>query len=315
MPRFILIEPSLNKLGGHYFEYSVEVLQAAEQAGYEPVLAINQQFLSTELFPSRWPVFPCFQHTSDRIHRIPRRVSLSGSSPKPRSYSAFAHRLLDRASDRFKSAISDLRYIRRWSRTHAFAQSCQELFDAIGFQPGDQVLCSTFADMDLLGLVRFLQRNPKSQSIDWHLQFHFSIYYGRDPDYAEQEDKIGKLRHRFRKALAAIPDHRLSFYTTTKQLTRQFNSLQVAEFETLNWSVGRRFQRHCEAPTGQPGRPLRLFCPGGVRREKGADKIRWLIDSLRTDWLDSKRVQLLFQSDQKRRAEAILDLPPDSVVR
>ena len=325
MSRFVLIEQSLNKVGGHFFEYSINVLRAAEEAGYEPVLALNEHFDELELIPSHWQVLPCFRHSSGRIHRISSRSAEVKN--RSRSLLGWADQVFGATADRFKTAVSDLRYWRRWKRIRAFSEACHELFDTIDFQEGDQIFCSTMADMDLLGLVRFLEACPKSQDVQWHLQFHFSIYYGRDPEYTEQTRKIQRLTTRFRKALQRVPNHRLHFYTTTDHLTRQFNSLGVADFQTMHWAVGRRFhfqegsharqsvvsrnalQTRPPSDDGSYIEPLKLYCPGGVRREKGTDRLSSLIEAIDEDLLSTNKVQLVFQTDQRRRAESIVDLP------
>ena len=42
MPKLYLIDHSLKGVGGHHFEYAVQVLEAAERAGYEPILAVSE---------------------------------------------------------------------------------------------------------------------------------------------------------------------------------------------------------------------------------------------------------------------------------
>jgi glycosyltransferase involved in cell wall biosynthesis len=44
MPRFVLIDHSLRKIGGHHYEYARHVLKAATGAGYEAVLAAHRDF-------------------------------------------------------------------------------------------------------------------------------------------------------------------------------------------------------------------------------------------------------------------------------
>src|SRR5687767_9838922 len=183
--KFILIEQSLRDVGGHYFEYAREILYAAEAAGYEPVLATHRDFRGADHLPSRWRVLLLFPFTSDKIHRIPSAYSFGlwrqivasrGNLP------AIAARVADAVSDRCKAAVSGLRWWRRTTRTGGFAAACESLFRECPLAPGDQVLCSTMSDMDLLGLVRFLRSDPTSARANWHLQFHFSVFCGRDPD-------------------------------------------------------------------------------------------------------------------------------------
>src|SRR4051812_44109658 len=80
MPRFVLLDHSIKRLGGHNFEYAIQVLAAAKQAGYEPVLAVNRRFYEGRNIPSDWTVVPTYTHTTyempkwqDRRHRLDPR--------------------------------------------------------------------------------------------------------------------------------------------------------------------------------------------------------------------------------------------------
>ncbi len=310
MNRFVLIEHSLVDIGGHYFEYAMQILRAAEQAGYQPVLATNRRFHETERFPESWQIHTAFPYPSGVIHRVPksygcgigRKTAISGGSWRTACY-----RLLDGLADRTKSAISELRWRRRNSRVRGFADGCDEFLSHIGLTEGDQVFCSTMSDLDLLGLVRFLERNAPSQLAQWHLQFHFAIFRGREPDYPAQDRRAKRLRGRMAGALAKVPHHRLHFYCTTEQLANQFRRLDVAKFDTLPWPVSERFAvgqaTRCTAP-----KPLRIVSAGAVRREKGVDHLRWLIDELWEDVLKPGKARIEFQANKKRRTENMLGL-------
>src|SRR3989304_9761386 len=68
--RFILVDHSLSRVGGHEFDYAVNVLQAAEAAGYTVVLAANRRFGGGCGLPDHWPVFPLFPHTAYSKHCV-----------------------------------------------------------------------------------------------------------------------------------------------------------------------------------------------------------------------------------------------------
>jgi glycosyltransferase involved in cell wall biosynthesis len=315
-PKFVLIEQSLREVGGHYLEYAREILQAAAAAGYEPILATHCEFRGADRLPSGWRVLPFFPYGSDKIHRIPSAYSFGlwrqivasrGNLP------AIAARVADAVSDRCKAALSSLRWWRRITRIRGFSAACETLYRECPLAPGDQVLCSTMSDMDLLGLVRYLRSNPQSAQADWHLQFHFSVFCGRDPDYPAQEGNVVALKRRMAGALDSIPKHRLHFYTTTDELGRQFNRLNVAPFETLPWPVGRQFQCDERAERTAPARlPLRVLCAGAVRREKGSDQLGSLSRALWDDLLQPRKAQLLFQLGNKRRWHQLTELPAGS---
>ena len=323
-PKFVLLEQSLFEVGGHYFEYAADVLRAAESAGYQPILAAHRRFAAGHRLPSRWHVRSIFPYGSDRIHRIPSAYSFPlwrQMAAGHGGWAALVSRLADACADRCKAAISRWRWWRRRTRVAAFAASCEALFREFPLAEGDQVLCSTMADMDLLGLVRFLSRHPDTAKADWHLQFHFSVFCGRDPDYPAQAPRVEALRRRMATALATIPKHRLHCYTTTDELGRQFNRLNVAPFKTLSWPVGPQFHsdqrsslddtRRLKAAASH-NRPLRVLCAGAVRREKGSDQLGSIARSLWDRLLEPGRIQLLFQLGSKRRAATMVELPRTS---
>lgn len=60
MAKFILIDHSIIGLAGHHYEYAVRVLQAAQEAGYSPILATNRKFKMAGSVP--WNVFPVYKY-------------------------------------------------------------------------------------------------------------------------------------------------------------------------------------------------------------------------------------------------------------
>lgn len=59
MSKFIVIDHSICGVGGHYYEYARHVLEAADEAGFEPVLAANRKFKPDE--DITWPVHPVYR--------------------------------------------------------------------------------------------------------------------------------------------------------------------------------------------------------------------------------------------------------------
>jgi glycosyltransferase involved in cell wall biosynthesis len=60
MAKFIVVDPSIIDMQGHYYEYAVRVLKAAQNAGYVAVLATNRRFQSHESFP--WEVHRVYKY-------------------------------------------------------------------------------------------------------------------------------------------------------------------------------------------------------------------------------------------------------------
>lgn len=334
MPQFILIEQSLRNLGGHHYEYAVEVLGEAEAAGFKPILAINRDFKQLDRFPRHWRAIPVFPFRSDRIHRVPKATSyrLWQRLLQPGgSLSSKVAGIVEGIGDRSKAKINEFRWRRQRSRIAGFADACRALFEEVELRSDDHVYCSTVSDMDLLGLVQYLTGHPESEQATWHLQFHFGVFLGRDPDYDSQHKNVRRLRQRFERATRDLSNHNVHFYTTTDELRRQFNWFKKAEFQTLPWPVSKRFhlarssavaQRRTDwqsvrdglpiRPTGLAA-PLRLVCAGGVRREKGGELVGPLVNALDKEFLQTDKLQLLIQTGKKRKSQTMLGLEPGGV--
>jgi hypothetical protein len=303
MPRFILLDHSLKGVGGHHFDYALHVLRAAESLGYEPVLVSNKRFWGNAKLPKACRVLPLFRyHTYSKytIFAGQRKEKPSG----PRS-------LWQRASD----WLYDLRHKNGPARRiRDFSGACRKAFVKLGFQAGDVVFVPTLSELDLAGLATFLESEPATREIDWHLQFHFNIFDGREPDYSRQEERLVRLRQHFEETLARVPRHRLHFYNTSDILTRQYNRLEVARFEELPYPINEAIHARRLLPTmsDQQGggrhaeracyfeRPLRITCAGGVRAEKGQQGLGNLVRDLWTGCLDEGRAQLLVQAKPAR---------------
>jgi hypothetical protein len=302
MARFVLIDHSLQEPGGHNYEYAVDVLEAAEAMGYEPALAANHKFQAPSELPAHWRVLPVFKfpaHSNYCLHprgrnRYPhatdgRRLAMtrnhSGLAPFLHAGTSWLARVRD-----------DLHFGARRVRMDDFARSCAQLWHGLSLCREDRVFFPTLFDFDLLGLVRFLKDVPATKHVDWHLQFQFDIFTGRPPQYAKQGETLSRFQSQFSAALAQIPDHRVHFYADTELLADQYNRLGVADFQVLPWPVNRRFREGSER--GLNG-PLRVTCPGTIRREKGKHEICRLVRALWADFLVPGKIQLLFQGRAK----------------
>jgi hypothetical protein len=62
-PKFILADQSISSIAGHHYEYAVHVLEAAQRAGYQPVLAAHERFsrdAAARLVP--WKTLPVYRY-------------------------------------------------------------------------------------------------------------------------------------------------------------------------------------------------------------------------------------------------------------
>src|SRR5664279_961376 len=206
--KFILIDHSLQGLGGHHFPYAFSVLQAAQRAGWAPELATHRRFAHREALPADWRVHALFRHRSYS------RFTLDIQAHRP----AAGHQPLARAWQRW-AAWRAARARRVLAR--AFAADCASLIARTRIGPQDIVFVATTSELDLLGLGLFLKATPDA-SAQWHLQFHFGLLHGREPDYPAQQAALAALQAVFREALAGAGAQRLNFYCTTEALCAQY---------------------------------------------------------------------------------------------
>ena len=130
MPRFVLIDHSLCRVGGHEYDYAINVVRSAEADGYAVALGVNRRFRDRSGLPERWPVYPVFPHTAHTKHC----VSMGGHDHLPMALDGSR---LPLATDQHSArrthkpragfgALTEFR--RRWSRRHrirGFARACR----------------------------------------------------------------------------------------------------------------------------------------------------------------------------------------------
>lgn len=279
MRRFVLVDHSLRRLGGHHFPYAHSVLAAARRAGFQPVLATHRAFGERGAVPAGW-----------RVHALFRRESYS-------RYTLDIQALAGDATRRRGGWLARWQALRagrvRAAHAAAFAADCARLFAMEPVGPGDVVLFATTSELDFAGLGQFLATREPARSPDWHAQFHFGLYGGRDPGYATQQPGTAALRAVFERALGQARGHRLALHCTTPQLAAQYATLGVAPFGALPYPVDAAFAPREPATTLGP---MRIACLGHSRREKGYGQLPGLVGALWNDWLAPGRARLVLQT-------------------
>ncbi|MEX2188908.1 MAG: hypothetical protein WD875_19015 [Pirellulales bacterium] len=309
MSRFILIDHSLKGVGGHHYEYAAHVLRAAERAGYEPVLSTHRRFRGGADYPRHWSTWPVFRFTTYSPYTIyrsrpqhERRVATAdtagevGWPARAWTWSGLWRQIGDY-------------WHRRGRERHvaAFAASLAKLFAREPLAPGDQVFIPTLSELDLAGLVRYLEASGHTSDVaDWHLQFHYNIFDGREPEFAAQADKLDTMRSAFADALARVPRHRLHFYNTTEPLAAQYERMGLAAFAALPYPVNESLAGGDGGEDGATSerdatpRPLRVACLGAIRPEKGAAELAHVVEELWDSHFLPGRCQLVVQSNKRR---------------
>lgn len=316
MAKFIVIDHSLKDVGGHHYDYAIQILGAADSLGYETVLASNRKFRGRRELPEGCRVFPIFRYDTYGIYTTFSgdqhwRDSPLGPSQAPPT--TFGLGSLWHVIGEFRARRLHLRRrLRRQRRIDHFVNCCRQLFRQLRPEPGDQVFLPTASEFDVLALATFLASAPETKRLDWHVQIHFSFLEGRPPDYDTQLDKIKYLRERFDEALRLAPHHRLHFYNTSLELNDQYNRLGSIPFQNLAYPINSAFSREGAGRVAEG--PLRITCAGGLREEKGYNGLAGVVQSLWHDCLSPGKAQLLVQTKRRHGTNAPkLQLPlPDA---
>ncbi len=307
MPRFVLLDHSIKRLGGHNFEYAIQVLTAAKEAGYQPVLAVNRRFFEGQNIPADWTVVPTYTHTTYEMPKWQdrrRRLDPQGEFITPRvSKETPTPNLWQTLSKPF----------RRWRYQHylrkealfieRFANETAQLCRRLELGPGDQVLISTLHESEVLALARLFRRDPATARIDWHLQFHFRLFPGREPDYAAQLPRVDYVRAALAE-IAALPNARVKAYCTTERLAEQYRQLETVPFRVLSWPINPDL--FAKRPPRDPEQPLRIGVPGCVRAEKGTQNLVRVLQGMEREFLETREVQFLLQSHRLGKLAAPL---------
>lgn len=291
--KFVLIDHSMRDLGGHYYTYASCVLPAAERAGFQAVLAMHREFDDVAALPPSW-----------QSHAVFRHKSYSQRTPSTRAANDALSRWWFRARQKWRAR-------ERQRYAASFAADCATLLDRIRPADGDHVFFASASELDLEGLAILLQSAPAEyRRVHWHLQFHLGIFEGRDPDYPKQQTRRELMRGIFAHALSRVPNHHIHLYCTTRELTAQYQFLDVAPFHTLPYPVHPLFL--LPTPPTRPSDSVRIACLGHTRREKGYHELPIVIRELWANYLSTGRAQLVMQTRRRdlRRAldSAVKDL-------
>lgn len=365
--KFILIDHSIVDVGGHHYEYAVHVLEAAERAGYKPILATNRAFRSS----CPWEVHPVYTYgfwfrltepwwyrwarrLKERIERwffqwkcslvfsqlglfwvirgelgpylrwqtLDVRIWKTLLLVAPFVYSLNVLRALKGfiLLVPFRSYLQEvfqqiwaflkallypvLLFVRprdwmvRWSwerrRMHAFGRDTKRLFTKVKLDEGDIIFLPTISEVEMLGLLRFFEADPRPAKVSWHLLFRRNIYVGRDTDYAAQDEDQRPRKNAFASFKNDLREQRVFFYTDTDELTKQYNRLGVVPFRTL--PIPHTYPPHSQ-PQQEKGTPLRIVYLGDARAEKGYHHLSRLVGDLWRDYAETGKVTFVFQSN------------------
>ena len=311
MARFYLIDHSLITGGGHHFDYATCVVEAANEIGFDSIVAANKK-ISSDLTFEQTPVVAAFENTV--YHRVSWLAGLQHlkrtKSPAQNSTQNLAQGAAKTNSwQRTRELYRNRQFQKRRMKTVAtFSRDCQAFFHAYPLSDGDQVFLATVSELELLGLANFFRTYPSSMLATWHLQFHFNVFDGRPPEYGAQKETERRTRAAFESALQDLSGQRLFFYTSSEPLAEQYNRLKVGEFVPLPYPVAPEFalkptenSRLTLQNSDGKGHALRFTCPGQIRREKSCKTyLQPLINQIWDSHLATGKVKVAVQRPRKK---------------
>ncbi len=270
MPRFVLIDHSLVDYSGHHFEYAQAVLNAAAEAGYEPILAANRRFKSN--VREAWPVFPSYKY-GIWLHQGPRwQQRLHASLASARRISRHIGRRTDDATGN-RSAAERRRggFVRNCiqaERSRQFVRDSSRLVQKLRLGAGDIALFSTVSLEEFAALRRAWPFAGPSSAARWHFLFRrdFALETGGATD---------RLREAFEPCAELDGRQNWHFWTDSEQLTALYSEATGQPFDTLPIP-------HTQLPmaASPAAGPFRILFLGDARREKGFHHLPRIVKAL-----------------------------------
>ena len=261
MSNFYLVDQSLSKCAGHHFDYTLCVASETLRAGFNTIIGTNREFSTvsenTQAFGEA-VVKPVFRNTTYcRLSHLPGlRMPTRSSAPPAYHEGRPKSRWQIRAQQYFHKLDAYLEQLE---------DDCNEFFGDTEFQSEDEVFFVTVSEIEWLAIARWIDSRRDAKKPKWHLQFHFELFLGRPNEYSKSESASRQVAAIFREAADLTQDVNTRFYTTSDELTDQYNHMDAAPFETLAYPVNPSFLTTHRTENQK----LIVTCAGGIRREKG----------------------------------------------
>lgn len=305
MARFFLVDQSLRTPGGHHLDFATCLAKAGNELGFDVVIGAHRDFQPNRALDAIADTRSIFSQTVydspsylAGLQQMQRRKNLVDASNNKRPWwTRFSQSLARRK-------INERRH--RWVKN--FARDCDTFFRDFTFEEDDHVLFATVTELEWISAASFLARTPRTLQVNWHFLFHFQVFDGRPPDYARQLHRLRELKSGFAQAQQSTPYHRVNFYATTESLVNQYEKLQAGRFNPMAYPISDRFtpdSKSADSPSADSPSaetPLRIVCPGAIRREKRQHSyLQKLVESIWDRDLATGEVQLVLQKSGPKR--------------
>ncbi len=275
MSQFILVDPSIEGLGGHYFAYADSILRVIPEYEMEPQLFTNQKFRCEPGIP--YPVTPLFRNTfweGLAHYYIKQDLGLSGGKSARDLYRLGKWALYGKAQTEKKR--------------DAFHEDIVRGLGIVSASGADQVFMPTTSPVELEAICNIVETEinlPKR----WHLLFR------RDADsFAAANSNVWKLFSRTKDNSKGID---VRFYSDTEQLSAEYSLRSNCQFQTL--------------PIPHTGGKIKEFDResftvsylGDMRKEKGYQHLPYILKMLQEKYPDFEKINFFIQSNPASAAE------------
>lgn len=287
----------------------------------------SRSAVNSSLPPSPCEIFPCFNMTT-----YSRWTDLEGLRSPVAGKVSWSKRVKDwlRHQDALKRSFKDERvdsHLHEFTAhltspqkqvVRVFGRDLARFLTLAQATSDDVVFVSTISELEFLALGLVAELYPEICPGRWHAQFHYNVFSGRPHEYEVQRQRLEYRRagQSLQRAFKGLSRVKVSCYTTSKELAAQYNDLNAGLFEALPYPVNPKFIRQSTSATSvdsspvtqSPPQPLRITMAGGLRREKGQQQLRGVIEGISEALLESGQAKLVLQGGTTRRKRAQLEL-------
>lgn len=306
--KFVVVDPGLNRLGGHNYTLAMTFSDAAHALGYEVL------WLCHKTFPA---------------HLVPDHVRAERAF-SPSYYKKFQLRwywvrlfnwILDRTGHPWTPWAMRLSL-----RIYPYAQEMAAALRRLGIGPNDHVLVTTAEYLQYQALLLLFLTEPSETLPFFHVRTSFDESF-------ELNRRFGfRLPGVFRRLLElGVVDKRIFFYAEIPELAAHFTDWGLVPFEVLENPVPSSLAPlDSGSASTHADRPLTIVFPGQARSEKGYLRLPGIVSALRARKDVLRPFQFVVQSNlrkpgrkdgarrkdrDRRAAKQALKSFPESIVR
>lgn len=268
MRRFILIDHSIIDYSGHHYEYARAVLNAAAEAGRQPLLFTNRRFRGEH--QEAWPIVPAYRY-GVWLHQGPRwQAPLYACLAAARRLRG---RFVSKNEDRCQAAPTPRcgGAVRGWvqaRRSRQFVRDTQRMLSDLKLTDADVVLAPTIALDEFDELRRCWPHLGPACSARWHFVFRRDLP-------SEVGDAGSQLREAFGPCAALDGEPGWRLWTDSEELTARYREATGRQFGTLPVP----HTRYSPTMARNEG-PFHILYLGDARREKGFHHLPALVKAL-----------------------------------